>query len=292
MRPILFLVYLFFPLLAFPQVEVHHKRLKVQQSFKLDHRLPEGSGLEAWNGRLWAHNDSGASMLFAIDTVNGNIIEEFRLKSTVNKDWEDLTQDSLYFYLGDTGNNAGKRDLLNILRIEKQSLIRHAAKIDTIAFSWPEVRDGEKMSKINFDCEAFIIMEDSLYLFTKEYKENRGTRVFSIPAVPGKYVAHYKNKLETNVLVTGATFDKKKKKLVLCGYNLWLRPFLLVFDDVDSKNLFCCDYTRIKLRLRFRQIEGIASFDGLNYYLISEAFHFWFFHRRPALHRADIRSAD
>lgn len=253
---------------------------KIISSLTLDQNIPEGSGLVAWNGKLWTHNDSEDPTLYALDTVSGKIVDRYKLPLK-NKDWEELCQDADYFYLGDIGNNTHRRDTLSIYRIKKQSLLRNNVILDTISFSWP--------NRINPDCEAMIVVDDSIYLFTKEWQTTRQTRVFSVPAKPGKYQAHYHSALPTRVLVTGASFDNVSRRLVLCGYNLTLRPFLLVFDDVSGNDFLRKDGRKIKIRKRFRQIEGITTFDGSGYYLISEEFKFLFIKHQPQLHTIKLR---
>jgi hypothetical protein len=262
--------------------------IKPSKSVKLDGKIPEGSGLSAWNGCLWTHNDSGAAKLFALDTVSGTIVNEYELQGLVNTDWEDLGQDKDDFYLGDTGNNLNDKNILTIYRIEKKSLLQHRPKIDSIAFSWPETITSGKTEKINFDCEAFIVVGDSIYLFTKEWKKGHRTRVFSIPKLPGTYVAKYKSSLKTRLLITGASYDERRKSLVLCGYNLWLRPFLLRFKDVGPEDFFAGSGEKIKIRKSFRQTEGVASFDGKTYFIINEDFHFLFLHTDEEIHRLEL----
>jgi hypothetical protein len=263
--------------------------VKPAKTFKIDGKIPEGSGLAAWNGSLCTHNDSGAARLFSLDTISGAIIDTYELPDIVNTDWEDLGQDDDYFYLGDIGNNLNDKNVLTIYRIEKKSLLQHRPKINTIAFSWPETDTAGKTAKINFDCEAMTVVSDSIYLFTKEWKKTHRTRVFSIPKSPGTYVAKYKNTLKTRLLVTGASYDTSQKSLVLCGYNLWLRPFLLRFKDVKPDNFFSGKGEKIKIRKRFRQTEGVASFDGKTYFVINEDFHFLFLHSDEEIHRLELK---
>ncbi|HEX9980246.1 MAG TPA: T9SS C-terminal target domain-containing protein [Flavobacterium sp.] len=249
------------------------RRVKPSKTYELDTRIPEASGLAGWNGRLIALNDSGPAQLFAIDTASGKTIQVYNLPLQI-RDWEELAQDSLYFYIGDIGNNAGRRDTVEIVRVEKRSLELQRPKTETIRFAWPQTETRGKRSKTNFDCEAMTVAGDSIFLFTKEYKHGRRTRLFSLPKHPGTYEARYKSTLKTRILITGASFDEKQQKLVLCGYNLWLRPFLLVFTNVTDYNFFSGKPVKIKIRKRFRQVEGIATFDGKVYYIANERFEY------------------
>jgi hypothetical protein len=177
--------------------------------------------------------------------------------------------------------------------------LKRTPKIDTIQFRWPEVALTNKRGKIitgknagvehvNFNCEALITIGDSLYLFTKEWKEKRCTRVFSLPKLPGIHIARFKSTFPTKVLVTGATFNIQKNLLVLCGYNLWLRPFLLMFPDVEGTEFFKGSFIKRKVGLPFRQVEGVGSTDGTRFLLINEDFRFLFLHTQPGLHLLKI----
>lgn len=267
-----------------------HKCLRPSKSTLLNDKIKEGSGLVGWNGRLWTHNDSGDPILFAIDTATGQTVEEFLLPGITNKDWEDITQDSLYFYLGAIGNNMGSSEKLDIHRISKLSLLEHKPVIDKITFAWPKTEEYGEVKTVNFDCEAMLVVGDSIYLFTKEWKTRRCTRVFSIPKQPGNYMARYKSTLKTKVLVTGASFYEKKKQLVLCGYNLLLQPFLLVFPEVKGTEFFAGKCTKMKVKRWLHQAEGITTFDGQTYFLINEDFRFLFVNMRQRLHRLELKN--
>lgn len=266
--------------------KIKRKCLRTKKSIQIDGRVNEGSGLAAWNGKLWTHNDSGEASLFALDTLDG-AVTEYRLPNVRNNDWEELSQDQEDFYLGDFGNNLGERDNLEILRINKAALLDGKPIVGHIHFSWPETITNGRRQKVNFDCEAMAVIGDSVFLFTKEWKKGRRTRVFSLPAQPGHYIAKYRFTLNTRLLVTGASFNAKYNELVLCGYNLLLRPFLLVFNDIDRGSFFIGNGTRYKIRKCFRQVEGVSSFDGENYFLVNEDFRMWFLHTSPQLHEVN-----
>ncbi|WP_306567957.1 T9SS C-terminal target domain-containing protein [Flavobacterium lindanitolerans] len=277
-----------------PDVEVFKKptrkksRLKVSQTFQLSDEIPEGSGLCVWKGMLWTHNDSGEPVLFSLDTATGKIIEKYLLPGVANNDWEDLAQDEDYFYLGATGNNTEKKDTVEILRIGKHDLIRQKPSIEKIRFTWPETLTDGKRKKINFNCEAITVVGDSLYLFTKEQKRGRRTRIFTLSNRPGLSVAKYKSTLKTRILITGVSYDSGTKQLVLCGYNLLLRPFLLVFPETENHDFFGGNMKQIKLRIPFHQVEGVATSDGKRYYAINEKWHLYFFHTRQKLHVIEL----
>ncbi|MEO8515963.1 MAG: T9SS C-terminal target domain-containing protein [Flavobacterium sp.] len=238
--------------------------------------MKETSGLIHWNNRLWTHNDDTDTNLYALDTLTGTILETYELPNVTNTDWEELSQDDTYFYLGDFGNNAsGNRKDLHILRIEKNTLLKRQPKIDTIAFSYDNQHDFTKQraNTTDFDCEAFVVTQDSLYLFTKEWHTQQ-TSIYTLPKVPGNYKVYKKESYDVKGLITGAAYLESKKIIALCGYTKTGRPFLYLLSDFKGYNFFSGTKRRLKLQSRFCQIEGIATIDGTHFYLTNEKLHF------------------
>ncbi|WP_298150463.1 T9SS C-terminal target domain-containing protein [Flavobacterium sp.] len=268
--------------------KMKHGSLKPKKSINLDPTIKEGSGLAIWNGKLWTHNDSGKPQLFALDTANGKLADTYDLPRIKNRDWEEISQDHDFFYIGDFGNNAYKADTLKIFRVDKKSLLQKKPVIDSIVFTWPETQNRGVQTKLNFDCEAMVVVGDSICLFTKEWKQGRRSRLFTIPKRPGQWLARYKTTLETRLLVTGASYDEQSEKLVLCGYNLTLQPYLLVFPKTSGQDFFSQPGRKIRVRKRFRQVEGIATANGTDYFLINEDFNFPLLHTKAQLHRITI----
>jgi len=257
-------------LLLFPMVigaQTFKKCIRPYSTGSLPAEISETSGLVAFEGMLITHNDSGnAPNLYFIDTTTYKIAKQFKLP-VPNRDWEDITQDSSYFYLADVGNNYHKRSLLHIYRIDKKALLRDKIVLDSISFKWPADLISGKV--VHYNCEALVASSDSLYLFTKE--EGR-ISAFSLPKLPGLYEARYKDSLKSPILITGAYFNEAANRLVLCGYNKMMRPSLYDFRDFKNHDFFSGKVTKIRIRKRFRQVEGITSFNGKDFYLASEHF--------------------
>jgi len=243
-------------------------------SYVLSDTLNETSGLVKWADYLWTHNDDTDTHIYAIDTTNGQIMNAYLLPSVINKDWEEISQDSTYFYIGDFGNNAnGNRTDLLILRIEKLSLINGNPIIDSIQFSYETQINLSPTgaNNTNFDCEAFIVWQDSIYLFTKEWLSLK-TSIFVVPKLPGSYTAQLKAELNVQGLITGATFKEDKQLIVLCGYSTTLQPFIYLLYDFPQTHFFSGNKRKIGLNLSFHQVEGIATENGLKYYITNEYF--------------------
>jgi len=254
---------------------------------KLEKQLSEGSGLVAWNGKLWSHNDSGSgAQLFAVDTATGKISATYELPGIRNVDWEELSHDDEHFYIGDFGNNGANRKKLSIYKIDKESILKKTPHIETLTFEWPKMTDGFGKPDGPFDCEAMVVVNDSIYLFTKEWKKKRGSRIFSMPTKPGHHVVRYVAALKTRLLVTGADYNASLNRITLIGYNLLVNPRMMQLQlppDHDFRKIR--EGQNLRIRRHFRQVEGIASFDGHHFFAISEAVGFLFVRHAPAVYK-------
>lgn len=246
-------------------------RLKPTYSVKLHGELSETSSLMKIDSLLWTSNDNTDTTIYAMDT-RGIVQNKIRLTNVTNSDWEEMAQDSAYYYIGDIGNNgSGNRKDLHILRIGKKSFFADKQKFDTISFSYSNQTDfsATKPNKTNYDCEAFIVSGDSIYLFTKQWKDKR-TTVYSIPKKPGNHIAVPHDSFNARGLITASTYLREKRLLVLAGYSKTLSPFLYLFYDFNGSKFFSRNKRKIKVALRLHQIESITTIDGLQYYLTNE----------------------
>lgn len=244
-------------------------------SFELNPAISETSGLIKWDDKIWTHNDSGGDTnLYALDTLNGNVVQTVALTGTLNSDWEEISQDADYIYVGDFGNNtAGNRTDLKILRICKNSILSQTPVIDTIYFSYSNqtVFTPSSSNNTDFDCEAFIVSTDSIFLFTKQWDSEK-TSVYSLPKTPGNYVAQLKSTLNVQGLITGSVYLQSENLIALCGYTKSLKPFIYLLYDFQNTDFFSGNKRKILISLPFHQMEGITTSDGLKYYLSNERF--------------------
>lgn len=242
-------------------------------SVELDDIIPETSGLIIWNNHLWTINDSEDINLYALDTLNGIITGTYPLTGTCNRDWEEISQDDNYVYVGDLGNNQdGNRTDLKILRISKNSILNNTPQIDTIHFSYSDQTDFDPAGPNNtdFDCEAFIVSADSIYLFTKQWVSNK-TGVYSLSKMPGHHVAELLYVYDVQGLITGSVYLGSKKVIALCGYDSSLQPFIWLLYDYGSSGFFSGNKRKIIISLPFHQVEGITTSDGIKYYISNES---------------------
>lgn len=248
-------------------------KIKPQTSQKLSDTLRETSGLIAFDNLLWTHNDDHDTHIYGMN-FNGKILKKVNLEKVKNNDWEEISQDSSFIYIGNFGNNyQGNRKDLHVLRIEKKSFLSNNPVIDTISFSYSNQTDFsiQKQNTTDFDCEAFVVSKDSIYLFSKQWSNNK-TSIYTVPKTSGKHIAQLKETLNVEGLVTGATLLPSGKGIVLCGYSKMLQPFLYLLYDYKNNDFSAGNKRKIKLSLPFHQIEGIATFDGKLFYLTNESF--------------------
>lgn len=246
-------------------------KAKPEFSQKISDSISEASGLIAFKNLLWTHNDDHDTTLYGLDT-KGRIKKKINLEDVRNNDWESISQDSLYLYIGDFGNNyKGKRKDLKILRIEKKSILMSNPVIDTISFSYANQIDFEiqKANTSDFDCEAFVVLQDSIYLFTKQWTTEK-TSVYSLPKIPGTHIAQLKETLDVQGLITDATALPNKKGIVLCGYSKMLYPFVYLLYDYKNNVFLTGNQRKIKIALPLHQVEGITTEDGLLFFLTNE----------------------
>lgn len=242
-------------------------------SVPISDTIHETSGLIYWNDKLWTMNDDGDTNLYRLDATGTNL-RKYALAKVKNKDWEAISQDSSHIYIGDFGNNvSGNRKDLHILKIDKKALLENRTIIDTIAFSFENQNDFSRQNPntTNFDCETLLVTKDSLYLLTKEWSSGQ-TRLYVLPKTAGTHQAKFKASMNVNGLITGGVILEDKKIIALCGYSKNLQPFLYLLYDYNENEFFSGNKRKIKLALPFHQIEGIATKDGLQYYLTNEKF--------------------
>lgn len=259
-------------------------------SLPLETTITETSGLIFWENQFWTHNDNLDKNLYALDTIYGRIVQPYQLTGIINVDWEEISQDEDFIYIGDFGNNSGNRNDLKVYRIEKKSIFGNSPVNDSICFTFSDQTDFTAAGNNNdFDCEAFIVSKDSIYLFTKQWVTNQ-TSVYSLPKTPGSYTAEYKSTFNVNGLITGAVYLEMQRIIVLSGYSERLKPFLFLLYDFSGSDFFNGNKRKIEVLLPFHQIEGITTTNGLKYFITNESFSLDpFIKTRQKIHLFDLR---
>jgi len=243
-------------------------------SVNLPEILKETSGLTFWDGDLYTHNDDSDINIYKLDTITGSITKTLPVVGTANQDWEDIDQDDDYIYIGDFGNNvSGNRSNLRIIRVDKAGLQSGTPTVNSINFTYSNQTDftPKPNNATDFDCEAFIVGKDNIYLFTKQWVSKQ-TSVYVLPKTPGTHVAQLAGTYNVGGLVTGATYLEDKKLVVLSGYSTLLSPFINLFYDYTGHDFFSGNKRKLSVSLNFYQVEGIATQNGLDYFISNENF--------------------
>ena len=237
--------------------------------------ITESSGLEWTDGQLWTHNDSGnPPYIFKIDTTDGHTLQTVIIDNYPNTDWEDITADSFYIYVGDHGNNDGSRRDLKVLKIAKADITTGDTvhvNAQAIAFSYTDQTSFTPSHTNNFDCEALMSVGDSLYIFTKD-RGDLSTRSYKMPKTPGTYALTPYTTYNVDGLITGADYNAATKEVVLVGYlSDHTHPFLWYLNDYEGDMYFSGNKRRIEIGGNSEwQTEGVAWVSASRYFISCE----------------------
>ncbi len=237
--------------------------------------ISETSGLIIIDGRFITHNDSGGdAALYEIDTTSGNIARTVVLNGVENTDWEDITRDETYIYVGDIGNNPGNRTDLRIHRIAISDYINtptDAVNAETIFYSYEDQTNFPNSTfTTNFDGEAMVAIDGSIFIFTKNWG-NQFCDIYQLPATPGTHSAINMGNLNPQGLITGADYNLTNGHLTLLGHSIFLQPFVIDILNFDNGEFDSFQKTNFALPGGYSgQAEAIAQNNG-SYYITSEA---------------------
>jgi hypothetical protein len=205
----------------------------LKETGKLPAHIKEASGLAIIShGKLWTHNDDGIPVLFCLDSA-GNLIKTIHINSS-NKGWEDLALDNhKNLYIGAFGNNKNDRDDLRILKIPNPETVKtQLIQPETIDFFYEDQYSFPPPPNArNFDADALIALDSSLYIFTKNRTVpfSGFTKVYRLPNQSGSYKAilidsiYLGGNAMMDYWITGADLSPDHSTLALLGHSsLWL----------------------------------------------------------------------
>jgi hypothetical protein len=246
-----------------------------QLKAELPKEVNETSGLFMHNGRLWTHNDSGGKpILYALDTTTFEVVQKITMSNAKNKDWEDVCSDGKTVFVGDFGNNKGKRKNLRIFTFPLSDIPKEgdsSITVDSITFRFGDQTSFEyNKHEHDFDCEAMFATEDYLYLFSKGWATGT-TRLYRLPKTPGNYVAEVVNSFDSQGLITGADYDRENRILVVVGYvkTIW-KPFMYIIFDFEDDGVKLSNRRMEMPQWTGAQTEGICFFDEGRCYVTAE----------------------
>ena len=234
--------------------------------------INETSGLEFYNNNFITHNDSGGEPSLYVFNEDGEIIETIELNKNPdfeieNNDWEDITNDSEYLFVADTGNNFGNRDNLNIIRVSKGTDFMVDGIIE---ISYSDQESFFPRPKHKYDAEAIIVIEDKIALFSKD-RENLNTDLYLVDKNQnGSQILTSEVSYNVNTLITGGDYDEDRNLLALVSYNSNGNQYLLLFENFKLNNLENNTFKKFKIPLEQAQIEAVKIIDEKTFWVTSE----------------------
>lgn len=244
------------------------RTLPVETEIKISLLLGEISGMAYEGDNIYALNDGGnGPYIFQLDMHTGRTKEKYRIDNIRNKDWEELALYNGYLYIGDFGNNMGKRRDLAIHRIRIDSLEHSDPPVMTTAISY-SLQESYKPSRHDheWDCEAMVVCSDGIYCFSKNWK-NLITTMYEVKEGEMNNLSPA-DSFDAGFLVTGAYYDSMHEGLYLCGY-YENETYLLHFRNAETVR-FTNDYRKYVIPgLKNKQVESVFR-KGDYIYLASE----------------------
>lgn len=264
-----FLLLLCSPILAFGQ--------NLELLSPLSNSLQESSGLILLNGKLITHLDSGAdATLYELDSLSGNVLRSVVVNGVGNTDWEDITHDEEYIYIGDFGNNNGTRTDLKVIRISQSDYFEtdnDEVEAEVISFNYSDQTDFTSSTfTTNYDAEALISFGDSLYIFTKNWG-NMITTIYPLSKNPGNYSLIKTDSIDVQGLITGASVNLSSNEVILSGYT-FVAPFAVKLSGFENSIFSSGSVEILDLTAPSGysyQIEGVTLIEPELYYFTSES---------------------
>ncbi len=239
--------------------------------------LNETSGIIYLQNKIITHNDSGGQpVLYEIDTLTGNVARQVVVSNATNVDWEDICYDDTYIYIADIGNNLGNRTDLKVYKILISDYFitpNDTVIADVISFSYSNQTDFTlQQYSTNFDAEALISYDDSLYIFTKNWGNNK-TNIYALSKNVGSYSISVIDSIDTQGLISGAVYNEQANQIVLVGYG-YNSPFMVVINSVTSNVFSNADVNKYNLLVSGSfQVESICNYNTSGYYITSENYN-------------------
>jgi len=240
----------------------------------LSSSVSESSGLLYLNNTLITHNDSANSNeLYDIDESNGNVLRTVTISNATNVDWEDLTHDNTYIYIGDFGNYQGDRTNLRVYRVAISDYFASTnVTAEIINFNYSDQTDfTPNPLATNYDAEGLIHYNNNLYVFSKNWIDGN-TNIYELPKTIGSHSITIIDTIIAQGLVSGATYNALADKVLLTGYS-FDGAFLIELSGFNS-GIFSngtVNKTNIEVPTNFStQIEGIFSINTDEYYITAE----------------------
>ncbi len=231
--------------------------------------LIESSGLDFTGGtHFWSLNDSGHNEELYRISNTGVLTRTVAVTNATNHDWEELAHDAgrNYMFIGDFGNNLCNRANLKIYKIPYPSTVQaNTIAADEISFTYPD-QNRIPSSWMNFDAEAFFHFQGRLYIFTKADGSAIGyTKMYSVPDVPGNYVATLVDSFYTNDRTTSADVSPDGSSVVLIS-----NTHIHLFRNFSGNNFFNGQHTQLSIAGSWTQKEAVTFGSNNEIFLTDE----------------------
>ena len=152
------------------------------KKYKLSSELNEISGIdESFRDFYFSINDSGDEPFVYVLRHDGVLIHKMFVSGAKNIDWEDLSSDHDFLYIGDIGNNRNQRKDLKIYRVQINDLLEYyidgelnhnlpdTLKAQSYAFNYPDqINFPPEESRMSFDSEALAYADGKLLILSKD----------------------------------------------------------------------------------------------------------------------------
>ena len=237
---------------------------QVIESHRLESQLNETSGLVCTADTAITLNDSGnEAALYRID-AKGHI-QHHQLLSFDNHDFEAVTADDEFFYIGDIGNNRGQRPYVYIQQVSRSNF----KKQQTLKITYTGNVPGQNRPYAHdYDAEALVSRDDHLLLFSKSWatekvkvyriaKDNKNQTVEPVAQIEG-----------LPGLVTGVDWDVANQRYVLVGYEPSPIGLFEAFVAVVTPDFTIEGVARLD---QFAQVEGVCVKDASHIWLTQES---------------------
>ena len=233
-------------------------------AIELPKKIDETSGLASFDDHFLTLNDSGGKATLYPFSKKGDRLGKYKIEGAINRDWEDIAQDSTHFYIADIGNNYATRKDLTIY------IVNRAYKLeDSIKINYASQTKFKKKKKNKYDAETLIAYGDSLLVFSKNRK-SRKTQLYAFPKKAGNYSLEKLSTFDVNALITGGDYDAANKRLILTGYLPDYTQYIFKAENFQLNQLEEVVLERYQLPLSPAQIEAVKILDNGSVWITSE----------------------
>ena len=233
-------------------------------AIELSKKIDETSGLASFENNFLTLNDSGGKPALYSFNAKGDLLETHKIDGAINRDWEDIAQDSTHFYIADTGNNFATREDLTVYIVTKDFKLK-----DSIKISYASQTKFKKKKKNKYDAETLIAYGDSLLIFSKNRKSQK-TQLYAFPKVGGEFSLEKLHTFDVNALITGGDYDSNSKRLVLTAYLPDYTQYIFKAENFQLDQLEDIVLERYQLPLKPAQIEAVKILDNGSVWITSE----------------------